>query len=104
VKQTRGGLDTWREGEERAMPEISRFYGIIVRMFIDDHEPPHFHVRYGEFEAEVEIDRIKVTSGWLPRRVSALVTEWALAHRLELQEDWMLARMHCALRPIEPLE
>jgi hypothetical protein len=51
-----------------AVPEISRFFGIVVRMFFNDHEPPHFHVTYGEFEALIEVDTLAVYRGELPRR------------------------------------
>ena len=57
------------------MPEISRFFGIIVRMFYDDHPPPHIHARYGEFEVKVDIKTGDVLSGKLPRRAMSLVWE-----------------------------
>lgn len=74
------------------MPTISAFYGILIRMFFNDHPPPHFHARYGEFEATFEIATLEVMEGWLPRRALILVQEWAMMHREELSEDWRLCR------------
>jgi hypothetical protein len=86
------------------MPEISRFFGIIVAMFYDDQAPPHFHVRYGEHRAILAIESLAVLAGELPPRVLGLVTEWAAVHRAELEEDWRRARAREALEPIPPLE
>ncbi len=86
------------------MPEISRFFGIVVRMFFNDHEPPHFHVSYGEFEALLEVNTLAVYRGELPRRALALVLEWAALHRKELQQDWQLAKAGQVPKPIAPLE
>ena len=73
------------------MPEVSRFFGIIIRMFYSDHEPAHFHAIYGEYEALIEIDTLIVFRGSLPRRAAALVLEWAALHRSELRDDWQRA-------------
>lgn len=86
------------------MPEISRFFGIIVRMYWNDHEPPHFHALYGSEEALIEIDTLAIYRGSLPRRALALVLEWALVHRGELRKNWELARIPEPLNPIEPLQ
>lgn len=86
------------------MPEISRFFGIIIAMFYNDHTPPHFHARYGEQRAIVAIDTLTVLSGHLSPRVQGLVTEWAALHRDELRENWRLAQQHAPLRAIAPLE
>lgn len=86
------------------MPEISRFFGIVVRMFYNDHEPPHFHVGYGEFEALIEVNTLAVYRGELPRRALALTLEWAALHRDELWQDWQLAKAGQLPRPISPLE
>ena len=85
------------------MPRISAFYGIIIAMYFDDHPPPHFHARYGEYEAQVAIATGEVLGGELPRRASALVKEWADLHRDELIADWDLAARQEPLRRIEPL-
>jgi len=86
------------------MPEISRFLGLIVRMYWDDHRPPHFHVEYGGREAVVVIDSLDVVRGHLPRRALALLAEWALQHRQELRADWERAERGEPILPIAPLE
>jgi len=86
------------------MPEISRFFGIIITMYYNDHAPPHFHVRYGGQKAIVAIENLSVLHGRLTPRVLGLVTEWAALHRGELAEDWNLARAQAALKAIAPLE
>jgi hypothetical protein len=86
------------------MPEISRFFGVVIRMFYNDHAPPHFHAEYGEHEALIEIDTLAVNQGELPRRVHAFVLEWASQHRDELRADWELARTRQPLVPVAPLE
>jgi Domain of unknown function (DUF4160) len=86
------------------VPEISRFFGIIIAMFYNDHAPPHFHARYAEQKAIIGIDSLTVLSGRLAPRVLGLVTEWAAEHQEELREDWRLAQQQAPLRPIAPLE
>jgi hypothetical protein len=86
------------------MPELSRFFGIVIRMFFNDHQPPHFHALYGEHEALIEIDTLGVFRGELPRRALALVLEWATLHREELRRDWALARGGQPPEPIAPLD
>jgi hypothetical protein len=86
------------------MPTISVFFGIVIRMYFDDHGPPHFHAYYGEYAAIVDIATLEVREGRLPRRAMALVREWAEAHRDELSENWDRAELHQSLNKIEPLE
>jgi hypothetical protein len=86
------------------VPEISRFFGIIVAMYYDDHPPPHFHVRYGEHRAILEIAPVALLAGTLPPRVLGLVIEWATRHQGELELNWRRAREQAPLHPIEPLE
>ncbi len=86
------------------MPEISRFFGIIIAMFYDDHAPPHFHVRYGEQKAIIAIDTLTILRGQLAPRVRGLVMEWAALHKEELLEDWTLAKNQAPLKKIQPLE
>ena len=86
------------------MPHISRFLGIVIYMYYNDHNPPHFHAEYGEFEALIKIDDMSILAGTLPPRVSGLVTEWALNHKKELLEDWERSRRNEMLLPIEPLQ
>jgi hypothetical protein len=86
------------------MPEISRFYGIIIRMFFNDHAPPHFHAVYGDHELEIGISPIRILQGKAPSRVASLVLEWAALHQEELMEDWNRCRESKPLIPISPLE
>ncbi len=86
------------------MPEVSRFFGIVIRIFFNDHDPPHFHAVYGEYEALIEIESLAIYRGGLPGRALALVQEWAVIHRGELRKDWELARSGRSLDPIAPLE
>ncbi len=86
------------------MPEISRFLGIIIAMYYNDHHPPHFHAKYGEFEAVIAIANGELIDGRLPPRVLGLVQEWRAYHQCELTENWQLARQRKALKPVNPLE
>jgi uncharacterized protein DUF4160 len=86
------------------MPTISRFFGLTVRMYYDDHSPPHFHVYYGDYQAVIEIGSLRLRDGKLPPRGMALVLEWAAEHRDELMENWVLAENHKPLKTIQPLE
>jgi len=86
------------------MPEISRFFGIVIRMFYSDHDPAHFHAIYGEYEALIEIEALVIFRGVLPRRALALVLEWASLHRNELRADWRRARRGERLLEIAPLD
>jgi Domain of unknown function (DUF4160) len=73
------------------MPEISRFYGIVVQIYFDDHLPPHFHVFYGENSAKIAIENLAFLEGSLPARAKGLVVEWATIHREELLEAFQKA-------------
>jgi hypothetical protein len=86
------------------MPTISTFFGLTIRMYYDDHAPPHFHVYYGEHQAVIEIGSLRLRDGKLPPRGMALVLEWAAEHRDELMENWALAEDHHPLKTIQPLE
>ncbi len=86
------------------MPEISRFFGIVVSMYYDDHPPPHFHVRYGSQKALVSIESLAILAGTLSPRTLGLVMEWAAIHRQELLENWKRAEDRAALEKIAPLE
>ncbi len=85
------------------MPEISRFFGIVIKMFFDDHNPPHFHAEYGSDLALIDIRALSVFSGRLPPRVMGLVIEWATLHQQELFDDWERARTNQELQKIMPL-
>lgn len=86
------------------MPELSRFFGIVIRMFYDDHLPAHFHVEYNEYKAKVDIYDLKVIDGKLPSRALGLVVEWASLHQKELEEQWDRAVRKEKLIKIAPLE
>ena len=86
------------------MPEISRFLGIVIAMYYNDHSPPHFHAQYGEREMRVNILNGEIMSGDFPRRAQRLVLEWYELHKDELQVDWKLAQARKPLKKIEPLE
>lgn len=86
------------------MPEISRFYGIIIALYYNEHNPPHFHAKYADYQAEIDIITLQIISGDLPKRAKLLVLEWADEHRTELMEDWDLARKMQTLKKIEPLK
>jgi hypothetical protein len=85
------------------MPEVSRFYGIIVTMYFNDHNPPHFHVEHGEREALIGISTLGVIGGRLPPHVLGMVVEWATMHQDELLANWVRARNMQPLQRIDPL-
>lgn len=85
------------------MPDISRFLGIIVRMYVQDHPPPHFHAEYGEYEITVDIETGIVT-GKFPRRALNAVLDWYVLHQDELMANWIAAINRKPLSKIEPLE
>jgi hypothetical protein len=74
------------------MPEICRFYGIVIAMYYNDHNPPHFHAIYGDYEANITIKDHQILSGSLPPRALGLVTEWASIYKDKLMKNWELAR------------
>jgi len=86
------------------MPTICRFYGILVQMYYDDHNPPHFHAIYGDNKAVIAIGDLAILEGDLPPKAVGLVMEWAKAHKGELMKEWELARQSKTLFPIDPLE
>ena len=86
------------------MPEICRFFGIIIRIYFDDHPPPHFHAVCGDDEAKIDIETSKVISGNLPRRALSLVSQWRKLHQAELYVCWQRARQQLQPGRIDPLE
>jgi hypothetical protein len=86
------------------MPEICRFYGIIIRFYYRDHPPRHFHAIYGEHEALIEIETGAIYEGYLPATAHDLVNRWRIQHLPELRDDWVRARRQLSLFPIAPLE
>ena len=70
------------------MPEIARFYGIIIKLFFGDHPPPHFHAVYGEYVGLFNIDTLEMIEGDLPNRAKKLVIEWATINKDEMKKMW----------------
>ena len=83
------------------MPEICRFYGIIIKMHINDHPPPHFHA---EYEATINIETLAVIAGSLPSRALGLTIEWASLHQNDLRGLWEKARNYESLNKLDPLQ
>ncbi len=86
------------------MPEIARFYGIIITMYYDDHNPPHFHARYGDESIVVSIGALSILEGQMSPRALGLIIEWAAQHKEELMEDWDLAKKNQTPKKITPLK
>ena len=86
------------------MPEISRFYGIVIRMYYEDHNPPHFHAIYGRQEAMISILELKIIEGKLSKRAFLMIIEWAILHREALMENWNLSLTGAPLNRIPPLK
>ncbi|MEO5934713.1 MAG: DUF4160 domain-containing protein [Duganella sp.] len=86
------------------MPTISAFYGLIIQMFFKDHAPPHFHVKYAEYKAIIDIKGLSLIEGKLPRRALSLVLDWAELHQVERLADWQLCQDMQNPKPIAPLE
>ena len=85
------------------MPEVSRFLGIIIAIYYNDHQPPHFHAKYGNETGVFSIKDLQLIEGHLPKRIVSLVLEWTFDHREELMENWKLAMAKKPLRSILPL-
>jgi len=91
-------------GQSQSMPEISQFYGIIVAMFFDDHNPPPFHARYGGEKVAIEVDSLRIMEGHISPRALRLVIEWAAQHKDELFNNWELVKNNQTPNNIEPLK
>lgn len=110
-----GAISAWRSAAARSgrtsvgghsteeMPRVSAFYGIVITMYWRDHPPPHFHATYSGHKGVIGIEFMELIEGWLPPRALRLITEWAAAHRDELQANWERARLHQPLAGIDPL-
>ncbi len=85
------------------MPEICRFYGIVIAMFYDEHNPPHFHAKYGSHKVVIDIRTLSVLEGRFPARALGMVIEWASLHQNELLENWERARNEQVPNKIAPL-
>jgi len=86
------------------VPEISRFLGIVIYMYFVDHNPPHFHVEYNEFTAQITIEDLRIIKGLLPPRILGLVVEWASLHKDDLIFNWNEGRKTGKLKKIEGLK
>ena len=86
------------------MPEVSRFYGIVIQIYYGDHPPPHFHAIYAGEVAKMAIETLQIIDGSLPNRALGLVTDWASAHQQELREAFDRAAEFEAPGKIAPLE
>jgi hypothetical protein len=86
------------------MPEVSRFFGIVIRMYFDEHNPPHFHALYAGNEAQVGINPIVILEGKLPNRAASMVLEWAALHQQDLMHNWHRLRNDQPTERIDPLE
>lgn len=85
------------------MPEICRFYGIVIKILYNDHNPPHFHAEYGDYKIAIRIDNLSILNGKLPPKAIALVIEWAMMHQKDLIAVWEASRSGKIFK-IEPLE
>jgi hypothetical protein len=85
------------------MPELSRFLGMVISIYFDDHNPPHFHVGYNDDEALISINDLSVIKGNLPPRVMGLAMEWARLHQTELLENWNMVQDSGKCYKIDPL-
>jgi hypothetical protein len=85
------------------MPEISRFFGIIIAMFFDDHNPPHFQARYAGNKVAIEIESLRILEGTISPRALGLVIEWAAQHKEDLLNNWTLTKNNQTPKKIEPL-
>lgn len=85
------------------MPELSRFYGIVIQMYYADHPPPHFHAIYAGHKAVIDIETLALIDGQLPARARGLVIEWATLHQEELREAFRRASAMEVPEKIAPL-
>ena len=85
------------------MPELSRFLGIVIYMYFNEHNPPHFHAEYNEYKVSISIKTLGLIEGRLPSRVMSLVIEWAQEHQEELLENWNSIQETGNYHKIQPL-
>lgn len=86
------------------MPIISTFFGIVVRVFHNDHNPPHFHAEYGGKKIVMEIKTGRVLSGKVPQRALKLIQEWRRLNVAAIERAWEQARHHQEPKKVTPLE
>lgn len=82
------------------MPEVARFYGIVIKLFFGDHPPPHFHAVYGEYIGLFDIETFEMIEGDIPKRAKKLILEWATQNQSELRKMWQTQEFH-KLPPLE---
>ncbi len=85
------------------MPELSRFLGIIIYMYFNDHDLPHFHAKYNDYRAKISIESFALIDGYLPSRVMGLVVEWCELYQKELMSDWESMLRDGSYNKIDPL-
>jgi hypothetical protein len=85
------------------MPEVSRFYGIVIQIYFADHNPPHFHAFYGGETVEIDIQRLTVMAGRIAPRALGMVIEWATLHQTELLALFIQAQQNQPITKIDPL-
>ena len=85
------------------MPELSRFLGISIAMYFNDHNPPHFHAIYNEYDIEIEIKNLTILEGKLPARILGLIIEWAELSKTELLDNWDSLQTTGKYNKIKPL-
>jgi hypothetical protein len=85
------------------MPEISRFFGIIIKMYYNEHNPPHFHAHYNEFKAVFSIASGQIIEGDFPSKKATLVSAWSILHQDELLKNWENLVAEIGFDKIEPL-
>jgi hypothetical protein len=85
------------------MPEISRFLGMVIQMYFNEHNPPYFHVQYNEYQAAILIENLGVMEGELPTKTLSLVVEWGQEHQEELLANWNSLRKSGQFHKIQPL-
>ena len=86
------------------MPLICLFYGIAIYMYYDDHNPPHFHAKYNEYEVIIAIQNLSIIAGEIPPRALGLIIEWAKLNQKELLKDWQLVKKFQKPNKIAPLK
>jgi hypothetical protein len=86
------------------MPEISRFFGVVIYMYFNEHNPPHFHAKYSKYRAQIAIESLAVIEGYLPPKILSLVVKWAKIHKKELFKNWSDIINNGTFTTINPLE
>lgn len=85
------------------MPEVCRFLGLIIRMYVNEHAPPHFHAYYQDFSASFSIQTGERIEGDFPHKQSAIITAWALMRKKELISNWEALIKGKGSQKIDPL-